>query len=86
MRLIDTHCHLDVSEFDADRTAVASAPGLAAVVATASDRLGDTGRVLLRPSRTEPVVRVMVEAPTDAEARAVAEELAAAVAREIPLT
>ena len=71
---------------DVDRAAVASAPGLAAVVATASDRLGDTGRVLLRPSGTEPVVRVMVEAPTDAEARAVAEELAAAVAREIPLT
>ena len=30
-------------------------------------------------------VRVMVEAPTDAEARSVAQELAAAVAREIPL-
>ena len=70
---------------DVDRAAVATAPGLAAVVATAGDRLGDNGRVLLRPSGTEPLVRVMVEAATDAEARAVAEELAAAVAREVPL-
>jgi len=70
---------------DVDRAAVGSAPGLAAAVAVAADRLGDTGRVLLRPSGTEPLVRVMVEAPTDAEARIVAEELAAAVSREIPL-
>jgi phosphoglucosamine mutase len=41
--------------------------------------LGDTGRVLVRPSGTEPVVRVMVEAPTVAEAEATADRLAAAV-------
>ena len=70
---------------DVDRAAVGTAPGLAAAVAAAEARLGDTGRVLLRPSGTEPLVRVMVEAPTDAEARTVAEELAGAVAREIPL-
>ena len=68
-----------------DREAVHSAPGLAAEVSAAAARLGDTGRVLLRPSGTEPLVRVMVEAPTDALAREVAEELAGAVAREIPL-
>jgi phosphoglucosamine mutase len=68
-----------------DRAAVGSAPGLTAAVGAASSRLGDTGRVLLRPSGTEPVVRVMVEAPTDAQAREVAEELAGVVAREIPL-
>lgn len=58
-------------------------PGLidavAGQVADAERRLGDLGRVLLRPSGTEPLMRVMVEAPTDAEARAVAEELADAV-------
>src|SRR5690606_23899690 len=41
--------------------------------------LGSAGRVLLRPSGTEPVVRVMAEAPTEREAATVAERLAAAV-------
>ena len=68
-----------------DRTAVGTAPALTAAVEAAQARLGDTGRVLLRPSGTEPVVRVMVEAPTDAEARSAAEALAGVVAREIPL-
>ncbi len=68
-----------------NRSAVATAPGLNEVVAAARAQLGETGRVLLRPSGTEPLVRVMVEAPTDAQARTVAEELATAVAREIPL-
>ncbi len=52
---------------------------MAGPVAQAEARLGQRGRVLLRPSGTEPVVRVMVEAPTDAEAREVADILAAAV-------
>ncbi|MCB0978437.1 MAG: phosphoglucosamine mutase [Acidimicrobiales bacterium] len=52
---------------------------VADVVAAAEDRLGDSGRVLLRASGTEPLVRVMVEAPTDAEATEIANELAAAV-------
>ena len=54
---------------------------LADDLAAVERHLGERGRVLLRPSGTEPVVRVMVEAPTDAEARAVAEQLAEAVAR-----
>jgi len=48
-------------------------------VAAAERRLGSTGRVLLRPSGTEPVVRVMVEAPTEEEAGTVADQLVAAV-------
>ena len=48
-------------------------------VAAAERRLGANGRVLLRPSGTEPVVRVMVEAGTEDEANAVADELVAAV-------
>ena len=49
-------------------------PAIAAVEA----RLGEKGRVLVRPSGTEPLVRVMVEAPTEADAAA-ADELARAV-------
>ena len=49
-------------------------------VARVEAALGATGRVLIRPSGTEPLVRVMVEAPTEAEAAAFAQELAEAVA------
>jgi phosphoglucosamine mutase len=49
-------------------------------VAAASAELGDDGRILLRPSGTEPVVRVMVEATSLERAEAVADRLAAAVA------
>ncbi len=51
------------------------APQIAAVEA----RLGEKGRVLVRTSGTEPLVRVMVEAPTEADATAAADELARAV-------
>ena len=48
---------------------------------TVQQELGAAGRVLVRPSGTEPVVRVMVEAPTTAEAETAATRLAAAVER-----
>jgi phosphoglucosamine mutase len=53
---------------------------VAPAVERATAALGGSGRVLLRPSGTEPVVRVMVEAPELAEAERWAEELATAVA------
>jgi phosphoglucosamine mutase len=52
---------------------------LAAVVASAEAQLGDSGRVLVRPSGTERAVRVMVEAVDAAQAQGVATQLAEAV-------
>ncbi len=64
----------------ADREAVAASTVVRDAVAAVQARLGDTGRVLLRPSGTEQLVRVMVEAATQEQARATAQELAAVVA------
>ncbi|WP_030542589.1 phosphoglucosamine mutase [Streptomyces albus] len=64
---------------DVDKSRVESSAELAAAVADAERELGATGRVLLRPSGTEPLVRVMVEAPDTEQARSVAARLADAV-------
>jgi phosphoglucosamine mutase len=64
---------------DVDRTRVGTSADLAAAVAEAERELGSTGRVLLRPSGTEPLVRVMVEAADIDQARSVAGRLADAV-------
>ncbi|MET7457024.1 phosphoglucosamine mutase [Streptomyces sp. NPDC005574] len=61
---------------DVDRTRVGSSAELAAAVAEAERELGATGRVLLRPSGTEQLVRVMVEAADIDQARSVAGRLA----------
>ena len=65
----------------ATRADTATAAELAAAVDAERARLGDTGRVLVRPSGTEPVVRVMVEAATEEEAHDVAGRLAGEVER-----
>lgn len=54
-------------------------PDVTKAVADANQALGDGGRVVLRPSGTEPVVRVMVEAGTQDQADAICEELAGIV-------
>jgi phosphoglucosamine mutase len=63
-----------------DRLAVAASNEVAAAVNAVEAELGDTGRVLLRPSGTEQLVRVMVEAPTQEQADEVAARLADVVA------
>jgi phosphoglucosamine mutase len=66
-----------------DRRALESADTVTAAVRAADEALSGRGRVLVRPSGTEPLVRVMVEAPTDAEADEVCARLVALVEREL---
>jgi phosphoglucosamine mutase len=67
----------------ADRTALEGAERVWKSVAAAEALLGESGRVLVRASGTEPLVRVMVEATDEATAKGVAEELAEIVGREL---
>ncbi|MGH2732892.1 MAG: phosphoglucosamine mutase [Actinomycetota bacterium] len=62
-----------------DREHVPEAASVRHAVEEARRLLGDRGRVLVRPSGTEPLVRVMVEASKEATARLIAEEIAAVV-------
>jgi phosphoglucosamine mutase len=61
----------------ADRDSALAA--VESLVAEATKELGDDGRVLVRASGTEPLVRVMVEALTESKARDLAERIAAAL-------
>jgi phosphoglucosamine mutase len=63
----------------ANRSGVVGAPAVVAAVAAAEARLGQEGRILVRPSGTEPKVRVMVEAADENTAREVAAYVAAVV-------
>jgi len=67
----------------ADREAVNGATEVWGAVEREGAQLEGRGRVLLRPSGTEPLVRVMVEAPTAEETEAVCERLVAIVRREL---
>jgi phosphoglucosamine mutase len=66
-----------------DREAVEHSDAVRTAVERESSALADRGRVLLRPSGTEPLVRVMVEAPTAEEADGVCDRLAALVRDEL---
>jgi phosphoglucosamine mutase len=64
---------INVKDVDRGKSA---ADELTAAVAVAEEELGETGRVLIRPSGTEPMIRVMVEASSKDQATKVAERLA----------
>jgi phosphoglucosamine mutase len=70
---------------DVDKRRADSDPALLAAVAEAEAELGDSGRVLLRSSGTEPLVRVMVEAQSADEASGVANRLADVVRERLSL-
>jgi len=66
----------------ADKATAADAPSVQTAVAEAEAELGDTGRILLRPSGTEQVVRVMVEAADEDTARILAARVAESVSEQ----
>jgi phosphoglucosamine mutase len=68
-----------------DKSRAGTDPAVQSAVAEATARLGDTGRVLLRPSGTEPLVRVMVEAESSDTAHEIAHSLADVVASSLKL-
>jgi len=70
---------------DVDKAKAEVDAGVAEAVRAEVEALGANGRVLLRQSGTEPLVRVMVEAPTDVEARDAAERIAAVVRTNLAL-
>ncbi|MDR2347779.1 MAG: phosphoglucosamine mutase [Bifidobacteriaceae bacterium] len=80
---IQTFPQVLINVREVDKARVGSDPAVAAAVRQAEAELGDSGRVLLRASGTEPLVRVMVEAASERQAQAVAERLAAVVARQL---
>ncbi|MEA2381799.1 MAG: phosphoglucosamine mutase [Solirubrobacteraceae bacterium] len=67
-----------------DRDAAMAHPDVIAASVQEGDALAGRGRVLVRPSGTEPLVRVMVEAPTAEEADAVCDRLVALVEKVAP--
>jgi phosphoglucosamine mutase len=66
-----------------DRDALEQAPAVADAVQSASESLAGRGRVLVRSSGTEPLVRVMVEAPSEDEAQQLCDRLVAVVQRDL---
>lgn len=67
----------------ADKDIAAAAPAVQTALGQAEAELGDTGRILLRPSGTEPMIRVMVEAPEREIAQRVATRVAEAVSHAL---
>jgi phosphoglucosamine mutase len=66
-----------------DKSKLSTSKALASAISEFEGELGTSGRILLRASGTEPLVRVMVEASTLSQAEAIAEKLGAIVKSEL---
>jgi phosphoglucosamine mutase len=66
-----------------DRAGLAVSAAIADAVHAAEAELGEAGRVLVRASGTEPLVRVMVEAADESQARTIVERIAGVVRAEL---
>ena len=77
--IVDTLPQVLINVAGVDRHSAPTAPQVVSAVQEAEAELGDGGRVLLRPSGTEPVVRVMVEAMTAEQASRLAQMIAQAL-------
>ena len=58
-------------------------PAIAAVIGKMEEKMAGNGRILVRPSGTEPLLRVMAEAPTDEEVNDYVDTIVAVVSDEI---
>jgi phosphoglucosamine mutase len=65
------------------RVAIDKVPEVAARIRQVTERLGDGGRVLVRYSGTEPLLRIMLEGQDQAEITALADDIAQTVARHL---
>jgi len=83
--IVDTLPQVLINVPDVDKSALDSAAAVHALVTEIEAELAGQGRVLLRPSGTEPVIRVMVEATTQEIAQATAERIASVVRAELAL-
>ena len=68
-----------------DKNLAMTHPDVLAVIAEVEQEMGDTGRVLVRPSGTEPLLRIMAEAPTDELVNNYVDKIAQVVKQKVGL-
>jgi len=83
VKVMERYPQVLVNVHVADKTRLSTSAAISDAIHSAEKVLGDTGRVLVRASGTEPLVRVMVEAADEAQARELVDELVEVVQAEL---